>query len=65
VWLIDGGSLSGPISWRKPILFGFSAGVTVLSMGWGVGKMTRWLMDFPLLALFSAAMLVEVGLITL
>ncbi len=65
VWLIDGGSLSGPISWRKPILFGFSAGVTVLSMGWVVGKMKRRFMDFPLLALFSVAMLVEVGMITL
>jgi hypothetical protein len=65
VWLADGGSLSGPISWRKPILFGFSAGVTVLSMGWVVGKMKRRPMDFPLLASFGVAMLVEVGLITL
>jgi hypothetical protein len=64
VWLVDGGSLSGPISWRKPILFGFSAGVTVLSMGWVVGKVKRRYMDLLFLALFSVAMLVEVGLIT-
>ena len=65
VWLIDGGSLSGPISWRKPILFGFSAGVTVLSMGWVIGKMQRRSLDFTLYALFALAMLVEVVLITL
>jgi hypothetical protein len=62
VWLADGGSLSGPIFWRKPILFGFSAGVTVLSVGSVVGKMKRRLMDFPLLASFRVAMLAEIGL---
>ena len=34
-------------------------------MGWVVGKMKQRFMDFPLLALFGVAMLVEVGLITL
>jgi hypothetical protein len=65
VWLADGGSLSGPVSWRKPILFGFSAGVTVLSIGWLVGKLRRRKGDFWLLTAFGVAMLVEVGLITL
>lgn len=65
VWMLDGGSLSGSVSWRKPILFGFSAGATLLSMGWVVGKMKRRWTDLPLFALFAVAMLVEVGLITL
>ena len=65
VWLADGGSLSGTISWRKPILFGISAGATVISMAWLAGKLKRRALDLPLLSLFGIAMLVEVGLITL
>jgi hypothetical protein len=65
VWLVDGGSLSGSVSWRKPILFGVSAGVTLLSIGWLVGKLRRRAGDFWLLSAFGVAMLVEVGLITL
>jgi hypothetical protein len=34
VFLVDGGGWDGPLSWRKPILFGFSFGITVLSLGW-------------------------------
>ena len=65
VWAIDGGSLSGDVSWRKPILFGFSAGVTMLSLGWLVGKLKPRLGDSLLFTAFSAAMLAEVSLITL
>ena len=36
--ILDGGSWSGDISWRKPILFGFSAGATMISLGWVAGK---------------------------
>jgi hypothetical protein len=34
VFLVDGGGWDGPLSWRKPILFGFSFGITVLTLGW-------------------------------
>lgn len=34
VWAVAGGDWEGPLSWRKPILFGFSAGLTALSLGW-------------------------------
>jgi hypothetical protein len=34
VFLIDGGSWEGPVSWRKPIVFGFSFGVTVVTLTW-------------------------------
>lgn len=47
------------------MLFGFSAGVTVLSMGWLLGKLRpRW-GDSLLGVLFAGAMLIEVGLITM
>lgn len=64
VWLIDGTSWGGPVSWRKPILFGFSAGVTVISVGWVAARLRRRLGDSLLLTTFSVAMLLEVGLIT-
>lgn len=65
VWTVLGGSMSGDVSWRKPILFGFSAGATMVSLGWMVGKIRRRWGDFVLFMLFSFAMLLEVGLITL
>ncbi|QDU92467.1 hypothetical protein [Lignipirellula cremea] len=64
-WLVEGSSLSGPISLRKPILFGISAGMTVVSLGWLMGKMQRRKGDFLLVSSLSLAMLVEVGLITI
>lgn len=37
VYLVDGGAWEGPLSWRKPIVFGLSFGITVLTMTWIVG----------------------------
>ena len=34
VLLVTGGSLEGPVSWRKPILFGEAFGLTALTVGW-------------------------------
>jgi hypothetical protein len=65
IWLADGSSLSGPVSLRKPILFGISAGITLISLGWGAGKIKYHISDCVMLPLFSAAMLIEVGLITM
>lgn len=65
VWLTEGGSLEGPVSWRKPILFGFSAGVTLLSLGWLFGAIRRRAGDTIVSGTLALAMLVEVGLITL
>ncbi len=53
VYAVDGGPWAGPVSWRKPILFGFSFGVTLASLGWAAGRMrlTRragWLLLGPL-----------------
>jgi hypothetical protein len=53
VFLVDGGGWDGPLSWRKPILFGFSFGITVLSLGWVLSFLPRrprlgWLLAGPL-----------------
>lgn len=34
VFLTQGGSLAGPVSWRKPITFGFSFGFNLIAIGW-------------------------------
>jgi hypothetical protein len=69
VWLAEGGTaegLTGPVSWRKPILFGLSAGVTVLSAAWVVGLFRRASrFEVPAAWLLAVAMVVEVGLITM
>ncbi len=41
VWFVDGGAWAGPVSWRKPILFGLSLGLMCLSLGWIQGAMPR------------------------
>jgi hypothetical protein len=41
VWFVDGGAWAGPVSWRKPILFGLSLGLMCLSLGWIQGGMPR------------------------
>ena len=65
VWGIDGGAWEGPVTWRKPILFGISAGLTSLSLGWVWSKLPprRW--DGALAAFTAWSLLVEVGLIDL
>ncbi|WP_214416289.1 hypothetical protein [Sphaerisporangium fuscum] len=66
VYAVDGGGWDGPVSWRKPILFGFSFGVTLISLVWVVGRLRvpsrrAWWLVGPL----AAASVAEVGLITL
>lgn len=34
VYIVTDDSLAGPVSWRKPIVFGMSAGVTLITVGW-------------------------------
>ena len=65
VWGIDGGAWEGPVTWRKPILFGISAGLTSLSLGWVWSKLPprRW--DGVLAAFTAWSLVVEVGLIDL
>ena len=65
VFLVMGGDWEGDVSWRKPILFGFSGGVTVLSFGWMLGKVKRRRFDETFCGMFSLVMVIEVLLITL
>ena len=65
LWLWEGSSLAGPVSLRKPILFGLSAGITLISLGWVVRKLPRRLGDNLLWPTIAIAMVIEVGLITL
>ncbi len=66
VFAVDGGPWDGPVSWRKPVTFGLSFGVTLMAVVWvtsyvRLGARTR----VVLLAVFAADCVVEVGGITL
>jgi hypothetical protein len=66
VLLITGDSWIGPVSWRKPMTFGLSFGLTLLTIAWvssylRLSERTRT----GLLGIFAAACVLEVGLITL
>ncbi|GEC09317.1 hypothetical protein SSP24_69720 [Streptomyces spinoverrucosus] len=66
VFAVDGGPWNGPVSWRKPVTFGLSFGVTLMAVTW----VTSYLRIAPrlrtvLLVLFAADCVVEVAGITL
>lgn len=66
VFLVDGGPWEGPVSWRKPVTFGLSFGLTLVTLVWvttwiRLGERTRTIV----LALFTAASVLEVALISL
>jgi hypothetical protein len=65
VWGIDGGAWEGPVTWRKPILFGISAGLTSLSLGWVWSKLPRRRWDGELATVTAWCLVVEVALIDL
>lgn len=65
VFAVDGGPWRGPLSWRKPVTFGLSFGVTTLAVAWiatflGLGRRTGWRM----LGTFGVAMALEVAWVT-
>ncbi len=64
VFLAYGDSWEGPISWRKPILFGVSTGMTLWSLGWIVSYLKRNTLDKCFAAVVSVTLVVEVLLIT-
>jgi hypothetical protein len=66
VLAVDGGPWDGPVSWRKPITFGLSFGLTLIAVAWvtsylSIGTRRRAV----LLTVFAADCVVEVGGITL
>jgi hypothetical protein len=65
VYAVAGGPWTGPVSWRKPANFGLAFGLTLLAVTW-VSSFVR-LSDRArgrLLAVFAAACLVEVSVIS-
>ena len=65
IWAARGGPWEGPVTWRKPILFGISGGLTALSLGWVWAALPRRRGDVPLADLTAWCLLVEVALIDL
>jgi hypothetical protein len=65
VWAVLGGPWEGPVTWRKPILFGISGGLTSLSLGWAWSRLPYRRGDAWLAAATAWALLVEVALIDL
>jgi hypothetical protein len=64
--VVDGGSWEGPISWRKPTVFGLSFGITLLTLSWFMsflrpGRMFGWVT----LGLYSVASVGEVFLVSM
>jgi hypothetical protein len=66
VYAVDGGPWEGPVSWRKPVVFGLSFGITLATITWMMTflRPRRWA-GWLVLGLFSLASLGEVVLITM
>jgi hypothetical protein len=66
VILVTGGSWQGPVSWRKPITFGFSFAVTCWALGWILSYLpSRQRIGWTLSGGFSVAAVSEVFLISM
>lgn len=65
LFAILGTSWHGPLSLRKPILFGISGGMTMWSIAWLITQLKPRKFDRFLVNSLSIALFIEVGLITL
>ncbi|MFI6678816.1 hypothetical protein [Kribbella sp. NPDC050470] len=66
VFLVDGGPWEGPVSWRKPIVFGLSFGITLATITWLMsflrsGRVGGWIV----VGIFALASLGEVFLVSM
>ncbi|MFC4533838.1 hypothetical protein [Sphaerisporangium dianthi] len=61
IWAVTGGSASGPLSWRKPVTFGLSFGVTTVTLAAVAAylPMRRWI-GWVLSILLCASTAIEV-----
>lgn len=64
-WGVTGGPWEGPVTWRKPILFGISGGLTAISAGWVWSLLPRRRGDVLLAVAMAGTLLLEVLLIDL
>lgn len=66
VYVVDGGPWGGPLSWRKPIVFGLSFGITLSTLSWVVGLLRpRRALGWLVLGTLSTASVLEVALISM
>jgi hypothetical protein len=66
VYLVEGGAWGGPISWRKPIVFGLSFGITLATLTWFMTFLRpRRAVGWTVLGLFALASIGEVFLISM
>jgi hypothetical protein len=66
VFAVDGGPWDGPVSWRKPVTFGLSFGLTLIAITWVTSYLRMEARQrTALLVVFAADCVVEVGGITL
>ena len=66
VFLVDGGSWEGAVSWRKPIVFGLSFGITLMTLAWFMTFLRpRKAVGWTLLGLFSVGSVLEVLLVSM
>jgi MFS family permease len=64
VWAIDGGSWSGPLSWRKPIVFSLSIGLLLWALGWLLDRLPhRRRLAWTLAVAFVVSSTAEISLI--
>ena len=63
--LVQASDWDGPLSYRKPALFGLSFGVTLCSLGWFWPKLSSSAWDSPAEKLIVTCVAAEVGLIAL
>ncbi|HEY1065173.1 MAG TPA: hypothetical protein VGE52_03660 [Pirellulales bacterium] len=64
-WAASGDPWEGPLSFRKPALFGLSAGVTLWALAWTLTRLYPSRFDRLFASALAVGLLVEVGLITL
>jgi len=65
VWAVDGGAWEGAVTWRKPILFGISGGLTAVSLGWAWSTLARRRGDVAASWITAVSLAIEVLLIDL
>ena len=66
VYVVDGGPWEGPVSWRKPVVFGLSFGITLVTLAWMLGflrprKAAAWVV----LGVLIVASVGEVALVSM
>jgi hypothetical protein len=66
VYVVDGGPWEGPVSWRKPVVFGLSFGIAVATITWFMTFLRpHRVVGWVVLGLYSLAAIGEVFLISM